>query len=185
MLGLVLEEAMEGKKSIPPPAPPPARSEFCRVFSLPKPQGDIPDAAAAEWENSPSASETWIQGKQLRSQPSVAIVSEPARRIWGIADSSPRHKNAKKNLTKTEAKREIRKRSAKNLVECFIWVEAQIYVPRESRLKEAEEEEERQGKSMQTAENKKRRGERERERREGGQEREREQRRKNNSKTRT
>jgi hypothetical protein len=77
MLGLVLEEAMEGKKSIPLPPPPAAKSEFCRVFSLPKPQGDIPDAAAAEWENSPSASETWIQGKKLRSQPSVAIVLEP------------------------------------------------------------------------------------------------------------
>jgi len=51
----------------------------------------------------------------------------------------------------------------KNLVECFIWVEAQICVASESRLKEAEEEEERQEKSMQTAENKKRRGERERE----------------------
>ncbi len=93
MLGLVLEEAMEGKKSIPPP-PPPAKSEFCRVFSLPKLQGDIPDAVAAEWENPRCASETWIQGKQLRSQPSVAIVLEPARRIWGIPNSSPRHKNA-------------------------------------------------------------------------------------------
>jgi hypothetical protein len=36
MLGLVLEEAMEGKKSIPPPAQPPARSEFCRVFFFAK-----------------------------------------------------------------------------------------------------------------------------------------------------
>lgn len=53
----------------------------------------------------------------------------------------------------------------KNLVECFIWVEAQICVASESRLKEAEEEEERQEKSMQTAENKKRRGEREKEKR--------------------
>jgi hypothetical protein len=81
MLGLVLEEAMEGKKSIPPPSPAAARSEFSKVFSLPKAQGDIPDAAAAEGENSPSASETWIQGKQLRSQSSVAILSKPARRI--------------------------------------------------------------------------------------------------------
>jgi hypothetical protein len=44
----------------------------------------------------------------------------------------------------------------------FIWVEAQICVASESRLKETEEKEERQGKSIQTAENKKRRGERER-----------------------
>jgi hypothetical protein len=54
----------------------------------------------------------------------------------------------------------------KNLIECFKWVEAQICVASESRLKETEDEEERQGKSMQTAENKKRRGEREEKRRE-------------------
>jgi hypothetical protein len=98
MLGLVLEEAMEGKKSIPPPAQPPARPEFCRVFSLPKPQGDIPaDAAAAEWENSLSASETWIQDKQLRSQPSVAIVSRTrAKDMRNSKLSSPSQERQKK-----------------------------------------------------------------------------------------
>jgi len=105
MLGLVLEEAMEGKKSIPPPAQPPARSEFCRVFSLPKPQGDIPDAAAAEWENSLSASETWIQDKQLRSQPSVAIVSRTrAKDMRNSKLSSPSQERQKKKPNQNRSK---------------------------------------------------------------------------------
>jgi len=104
-------------------------------------------------------------GQEIAQSAKCSNCVGTTRRIWGIPNSSPRHKNAKKNLTKTEAKWEIRKRSVKNPVECFIWVQAQIYVASESRLKETEEEEERQGKSMQTAENKKRSGEREKRRR--------------------